>query len=158
MSLTCRKKTIIKKSAYSKTFDVRLNETDLGGIAHHSNYFHWIEETEYAFFESIGEPVVGPLDKNFKGTGWPRAEIRIKFLKPLRFRDKVRVDLNIQKIRSAGIIYSVAMYRINTEIELILKGQYSAICCRYSAVNLASNPEVIPIPDSFLEKICTHKS
>jgi YbgC/YbaW family acyl-CoA thioester hydrolase len=123
---------------------------------HHSNYFHWIEETEYSFFESIGEPVIGELDDKLKGTGWPRAEMKIKFLKPLRFRDTVRVDLTIKRIRSAGIIYSVAMYCLNRGEEMILKGEYSAICCLYSAVNYQSNPEVIPIPDTFLEKICIH--
>ena len=147
----------MKLSSHSKCFTVRLHETDLGAIVHHSNYFHWIEETEYAFFEAIDEAVIGELDENKKGTGWPRAEINMKFIKPLRFRDKIRVDLSIQKIRSAGIIYAVEIYKINTDSEeLVLKGTYSAICCLYSSDG-QSNPEVIPIPEQFLNKISTLK-
>jgi YbgC/YbaW family acyl-CoA thioester hydrolase len=143
-------------SSHSKEFTVRLHETDLGAIVHHSNYFHWIEETEYSFFEAIQEDVVGEFDEDGKGTGWPRAEMNIKFLRPLRFRDKVRVDLSIQKIRSAGIIYGVEMYCINSEQEyLVLKGSYSAICCLYSSDG-ESNPEAIPIPEQFLSKIECH--
>ncbi|WDE98991.1 thioesterase family protein [Lentisphaera profundi] len=145
----------MKISSHSKHFTVRLHETDLGAIVHHSNYFHWIEETEYAFFEAIDEPVVGEFDENNKGTGWPRAEMNVKFLRPLRFRDQVRVDLSIKKIRSAGIIYSVEIYKINpSSEELVLKGSYSAICCLYSSDG-ESNPEAIPIPDRFLNKIST---
>jgi YbgC/YbaW family acyl-CoA thioester hydrolase len=147
-----KKEPIMKQSSHSKKFDVRLHETDLGGIVHHSNYFHWIEETEYSFFLSIDEPVIGELDKNNKGTGWPRAEMNIKFLRPLRFRDTLRVDLSIQKIRSAGIIYAVNIYRLAEEEELVLKGTYSAICCLYSTVK-DEDPQVIPIPPNFLEKI-----
>ena len=144
-------------SSYSKNFTVRLHETALGAIVHHSNYFHWIEETEYALFEAIDEAVIGELDEQQKGTGWPRAEVSMKFIKPLRFRDQIRVDLSIQKIRSAGIIYGVEIYRLNApEPELVLKGTYSAICCLYSS-NGESDPQVIPIPDNFLSKICTVK-
>jgi len=147
----------MKISSHSKCFTVRLHETDLGAIVHHSNYFHWIEETEYAFFEAIDEPVIGELDENKKGTGWPRADMQVKFIKPLRFRDKIRVDLSIKKIRSAGIIYEVEIYKITSDSpELVLKGSYSAICCLYSSDG-ESDPEVIPIPDHFLKKISTQQ-
>lgn len=141
-------------SKHSKEFTVRLHETDLGAIVHHSNYFHWIEETEYSFFEAIDEAVVGEFNENNKGTGWPRAEMNVKFLKPLRFKDKVRVDLSIKKIRSAGIIYGVEIFRLDSVEgdELVLKGQYSAICCLYSGDG-KSNPEVMAIPPEFLSKI-----
>jgi len=144
-------------SSHSKNFTVRLHETDLGGIVHHSNYFHWIEETEYSLFEAIGEPVIGALNEQQKGTGWPRSEVNMKFIRPLHFRDELRVDLSIQRIRSAGIIYGVEIYRISSaEPELVLKGSYSAICCLYSSDG-ESDPQVIPIPEKFLSKIETAK-
>ena len=143
----------MKLSHFTKDFTVRLHETDLGGIVHHSNYFHWIEETEYAFFEAIDEPVVGPLDEHGKGTGWPRSEVNMKFLKPLRFRDQIRVEISLKRIRSAGIIYGVEIYRTNSSgRELVLSGTYSAICCLYAGDG-QSDPQVIPIPKGFLNKI-----
>jgi len=143
----------LKKSRHSQIFEVRLHETDLGAIAHHSNYFHWIEQTEYSLFASIDENVIGELDSKLRGSGWPRAEIQVKFIKPLRFRDKLRVDLHIERIRSAGITYGVKIYKLLGDIEeLVLTGRYSAVCCMYDATG-KSYPEVVPIPDSFLEKI-----
>ena len=143
----------MKSSGLSQHFTVRLNETDLGGIVHHSNYFHWIEETEYAFFDSIGESVVGQLDEQLQGSGWPRSEFKLKFLKPLKFRDNLRVDLQIQRIRSAGIQYSVQIFKTSEDLEeLVLKGTYSAIHCLYDATQ-RQDPRPLPIPEHFLKKI-----
>ncbi len=141
-------------STHSKTFQVRLHETDLGGIVHHSNYFHWIEETEYSFFEVIDEAVVGEFDENNEGSGWPRSEISVKFHFPVKFRDQIRVDLAIKKIRSAAIIYSVEMYGLNSDGSefKVLSGEYTATCCMYDGSG-QNPPKVIPIPESFLAKI-----
>ena len=144
----------MKTSSHSKSFTVRLHETDLGGIVHHPNYFHWIEETEYDFFEKIGEPVVGDFDENLEGSGWPRSEMNVKFLQPVKFRDEIRVDLRIQRIRSAAIIYAVDMFRVNSDKseDKVLSGNYTATCCLYDGT-FKNPPRVIPIPDSFLAKI-----
>ncbi|MDD7987376.1 hotdog domain-containing protein [Lentisphaera marina] len=144
----------MKTSSFSKTYFVRLHETDLGGIVHHSNYFHWIEETEYALFEHIDEAVVGEFDENLEGSGWPRSEMNIKFMQPVKFRDEIRVDLSIKRIRSAAIVYQVDMFRINKDNseDKVLTGNYTATCCLYDGT-FQKPPRVIPIPDSFLAKI-----
>jgi acyl-CoA thioester hydrolase len=139
-------------SRFSKEFSVRLHETDLGGIVHHSNYFHWIEETEYAFFRTIGEPVIGELDVRGFGSGWPRGDMQVRFLQPLRFGDRVRVDLKVRKLRSAGIVYEVEIYRLGSQEALVLRGNYSAVCCLYDSSG-RQNPKVVPIPESFLGKV-----
>ena len=37
---------------------VQFAETDLAGIAHFSNFVRWMEETEHAFFRSLGMSIV----------------------------------------------------------------------------------------------------
>ena len=103
----------MKISTHTINKKVLLHETDLGGIMHHSNYFHWMEEAEYSLFEKINEPVIGELDEDMKGSGWPRSEVSMKFIKPLRYNDKVEVVLQIKRIRSAGIQYQADFYRVS---------------------------------------------
>ena len=77
----------------------------------------------------------------------------MKFLKPLRFQDRIRVDLSIYKIRSAAIVYGVNIFCLGKETEeLVLKGNYAAVCCLYSA-DRAVDPQVQLLNDSFLQKI-----
>ena len=147
----------MKYSSFEKDFTIRLHETDLGGIVHHSNYFHWIEETEYAFFAALGEPVVGELDEHGLGTGWPRCEMKVKFIRPLHFRDSVCVKLHIKRIRSAGLEYAVSIYRLADKGEqLVLQGSYVTMCCLYDSSGL-QDPKPIPIPEKFLAKIAADK-
>ena len=133
---------------------VELHETDLGHHVHHPNYFIWMEEAEYRLFDVIGEPVVGELDENLLSSGWPRAEVQMKFLKPARFRDQIEVKLRIKRIRAAAIEYSCEIFRVDSknQPELIAVGGYSAICCLYDA-RMVSDPKVIEIPVSFRNKI-----
>ena len=132
---------------------VQLHETDLGGLMHHHNYFLWMEQAEYEMFESIGEKVVGDLDENFKGSGWPRSEVHMKYLKPLRYRDEVEIHLKISRIRAAAIEYEADFYLIkDDEKEVVSNGKYKAISCLYDSLQ-RENPQILPIDESFLKKI-----
>lgn len=120
---------------------------------HHHNYFLWMEQAEYEMFEYLGEKVVGNLDENFKGSGWPRSRVEMKFLKPLRFNDEVEIHLKIVRIRSAAIEYEADFYRHkNDEVELVSVGKYQTISCLYDAT-MSSDPEIVPADEKLLGKL-----
>lgn len=132
---------------------VQLHETDLGGLMHHHNYFLWMEQAEYEMFDSLGEEVVGDLDENFKGRGWPRSKVAIEYLKPLRFKDCVEVRLKIRRIRSAAIEYEADFLRILKQgEEKVAVGKYQTISCLYDSTQ-RTGPSIVPAEDSFLKKI-----
>ena len=112
-----------------------------------------MEQAEYELFEFLGEPVVGPLNSEMKGSGWPRAEVTMKFLKPLHYQEKVKIHLKIKRIRAAAIEYETDFWRLNGEDkELVAKGTHKTICCMYDATQ-KTDPVIVPADESFLEKI-----
>lgn len=132
---------------------VQLHETDLGGLMHHPNYFNWMESAEYELFEKLGEPVVGDLTEDMKGSGWPRSEVGMKFFKPLRFRDKVEISLSVTRIRAAAVSCVADFYLLKgEEKELVAQGSYTAIHCMYDARQL-EDPSICPADLAFLEKL-----
>lgn len=44
---------------YTATINVRFYETDMMGIAHHSNHFRWFEMARIEFLRHIGVILVG---------------------------------------------------------------------------------------------------
>ena len=132
---------------------VQLHKTDLGGLMHHPNYFNWMEAAEYELFEHLAEPVVGPLDEDMCGSGWPRSEVSMKFLKPLKFCDQVEIVLSVTRIRAASLSYRAEFYRIIHESrELVALGEYSTIHCLYDAKQ-KRDPKICPANLDFLKKL-----
>lgn len=132
---------------------VQLHETDLGGLMHHHNYFLWMEQAEYEMFEFIGEEVVGHLDENFKGSGWPRSKVSMKFLKPLRYLDTVEIHLKILRIRNAAIEYEADFTRISDGVrELVSVGNYQAVSCLYDSLQ-RRDPEIVQVPGQLKDKL-----
>ena len=141
----------------SKTFSifrqVQLHETDLGGLMHHPNYFNWMEAAEYELFELLNEPVVGELNEEMRGSGWPRSEVQMKFLKPLRFRDKIEIELSVTRVRAASLSYKAQFFLIKgEEKELVAEGAYTTIHCMYDALQ-KEDPKICPAEPAFLEAI-----
>ena len=147
-------KVIMKKySDFKISRKVQLHETDLGGLMHHHNYFLWMEQAEYEMFEDIGEKVVGDLDENFKGRGWPRSKVSMKFLKPLRYGDLVEIHLKITRIRNAAIEYETDFWRLKEgKREKVSIGKYQTISCLYDSLQ-GSDPIVVPADEKLLEKL-----
>lgn len=136
---------------------VQLHETDLGGLMHHPNYFNWMESAEYELFEELDEPVVGPLDADMLGSGWPRSEVAMKFLKPLHFRDRVEIELSVTRIRAASISYKANFYLMqDSERLLVAEGSYTTIHCMYDSKRL-EDPKICPANPEFLEKMQEYK-
>ena len=140
-------------SDYSKNFTVRFNETDLSGLVHHSKYFHWLEETEYAMLRSLGEPVVGQIDPQGLIRGWPRKELKMTFNMALYHEDQIRVHLKIVGIRAAGLIYEADFYRItDSGEELTTQASYKTTYCVFDTLRKIP-PKSLLIPESLGEKI-----
>lgn len=79
------------------------HETDMAGIAHFSNFFRWMEETEHAFLKSLGAEPVRQDGLTF--WGWPRGRASCDFHAPLRFGDAFEVHLLVREIKLKSVLY-----------------------------------------------------
>src|SRR5215471_16440610 len=68
--------------------DVAFHDSDPMGVTWHGNYFRYLESARSALLATIG---YNYLDMAASGYVWPIVEARIKYLKPTRFGQRLRV-------------------------------------------------------------------
>lgn len=66
------------------THKVQYYETDMMGVAHHSNYIRWMEEARIDFMDKLGFPYA-EMEKN--GVVSPVKSVSCEYLKPCVFGD-----------------------------------------------------------------------
>ena len=71
---------------------VRFAETDAMGIVHHGSYVPYLEEARVAYLRHIGHPYPSV---RAEGVDFAVLEVYLRYLKPLRFDDVVRVHVVI---------------------------------------------------------------
>lgn len=96
---------------------VRYQETDQMGVVYHGNYFTWFEIARVQLLEDLGCPY-RELEK--KGYFLPVLHCSCDFIKPSRFGDDLRIDVNLLsfiKIRLSLV------YVVSKENEIIARGK-----------------------------------
>ena len=67
---------------------VEFVDTDSAGIVHFSNFFRFMEETEHAFYRSLGFTLYSrDAERTF---GWPRVAAECRYKSPLRFGELLK--------------------------------------------------------------------
>lgn len=103
-------------------------DTDASGNYHNTAAFRFIEVAETALLERLGilDDVYGRH---------PRVHIEADFLRPLRFRDLVDIELRVVAVGTTSVTYEFGM---RTRGELAVKGRVVAV--------LLSEPRGRPVP------------
>jgi YbgC/YbaW family acyl-CoA thioester hydrolase len=106
---------------------VEFNETDMAGIVHYANFFHYMEAAEHAFFRSMDfsiwtQSVELPV-------GWPRVHAECDFKSPLRFEDEVEVHLLVAQKKSKSLTYQFRFRKLNAKPPIeVARGIVTAVC------------------------------
>ena len=134
---------------------VEFADTDMAGIVHFTNIFRYMEETEHAFYRSLGIPI-----HNFKSApliGWPRVHAECDYRHPVRFEDVLKIYLTIAEIKEKKIHYEFKICKLanNTIIE-IADGKLIVVCISFDSDK--NTMKAIPIPTEILEKLMVRKS
>ncbi|MFN3242653.1 MAG: acyl-CoA thioesterase [Planctomycetota bacterium] len=108
---------------FAMTRRVTFAETDMAGILHFSNYFRYMEETEHAFFRSLGFQVHACEQSG--AWGWARRNASCDYQRPLRYEDEVELQLTVKEKRSKALVYEV---RFVLDGELAAQGELTAVC------------------------------
>lgn len=93
---------------------VRYSETDQMGVVHHGNYAQYLEIARLDWLDQLG---VSYRSMEEQGVMLPVYEMELKFIKPAKFDDILRIETNLSKIPGVRIEFNYAVY--NQENELI---------------------------------------
>lgn len=128
---------------------VNFAETDLAGIAHFSNFFRWMEETEHAFYRSLGLSV-----HTADAPGWPRLKASAEYRLPLKFEEEMEVELLVAELRGKAIRYAMRFWKNPDDPA----GRRLAATGELVVVAASVDPNTrtmsaVMIPDTFRERI-----
>ena len=95
---------------------VQYYETDMMGVAHHSNYIRWMEEARIDLMDRMGFPY---RRMEAEGVLSPVKSLQVKYLKPCTFGDEVEIETGIRDFN--GVIITIT-YEMHVEGEPVFSG------------------------------------
>jgi len=130
---------------------VAFHETDMAGIAHFSNFFRWMEETEHRFLKEIGCPPV--VQEGERYWGWPRIKASCDFRAPLRFDDAFECHLFVKEIKLRSVVYFFRLMRVDPDgsRQQAARGEITSVYAHFDASE--NTMEAVQLSDEFLERI-----
>ncbi len=136
---------------FKTTRRVAFCETDAAGIVHFANFFTWMEDTEHAFFRSLGFSIHEGTEQQH--VGWPRVGARCEFKAPLRFEDEVEVHLLVKEKRSKSLAYRFIISKIEraTQRNEAARGELTVVCVAWD--DATKKMKAVAIPEQIASKI-----
>lgn len=106
---------------------VEFAETDMAGIVHFAQFYRYMEETEHAFFRSLGLRI---SEHQPDGTviGWPRVSATCNFQAPAFYEDELEIRLNIARRGVKSLTINYEFWRGDTKLA---RGQMKSVCCHF---------------------------
>lgn len=77
---------------------VRYAETDQMGVVYHANYFAWCDIGRTELIRSLGGLTYAELERD--GTALAVVEARLRYIKPARYDDLIRITTRVTEVRS----------------------------------------------------------
>lgn len=120
----------IKKHIYAKhysDYEIPFFDVDSMFIMWHGHYVKYLELARCAFLEEISYTYDVMREK---GYAWPIVQLNLKYVKPARFRQKIRVHLNLIEYESSiRIDYRIVDLATN---ETLTKGSSTQVAVAIS--------------------------
>lgn len=85
---------------------VRFYETDMMGIAHHSNHIRWFECARCEYLAAAGIDLFALLDR---GISYPIKSVSCEYISPINYADIIDIETRLVKLSRAQMVFS---YRI----------------------------------------------
>ena len=131
---------------FSTDVVVRFAETDAQGIAHHASFVVWLEVARVAY---LSEHAGGYLAIQAQGIEALTTDMSVRYLRAVRFDDRLRVWARCVDLRGARFRYE---YAIERDGELVAEGSTS-----HATVDAATH-RPIRLPAAFLEAVARAES
>jgi acyl-CoA thioester hydrolase len=92
---------------------VRYSETDQMGVVHHGNYAQYLEIARLEWLEQFG---ISYRLMEEQGVMLPVYEMKLKFLKPAKFDDVLRIETNLKSVPGVKIEFEYSVYNEKNEL------------------------------------------
>jgi len=89
---------------------VRYQETDQMGVVYHANYLNWFEVARTEWIRMLGIPY-SSIER--KGLLLPVVDAELKFIKPAKYDDVVRIFTEVTEYSHVRISFAYLAYRCN---------------------------------------------
>jgi acyl-CoA thioester hydrolase len=129
---------------------VEFAETDMAGIVHFSNFFRYMENTEHAFYRSLGASVI--MNDLNPPLGFPRVHAECDFKRPIRFEENLEVQLLVREKRAKVLSYLFKFRKLteNGPSDEIARGIITVVCVAHYPDGSMSS---VSIPEFLASKI-----
>jgi YbgC/YbaW family acyl-CoA thioester hydrolase len=133
-------------SSFKIVRTVEFCETDAAGIMHFTNFFRFMEACEHAFIRSLGLTIFErSADPQ---VGWPRVACSAEYKRPLRFEDRVEVELSVAAKSEKSLTYAFTL-RKEGEKDIAATGSMTVVCVTVREGRL----QATFIPRNFFDRI-----
>ena len=131
---------------HSHIIQVPFFDVDPMRIVWHGNYVKYLEVARCAFLDSIGYSYD---EMGRRGFSWPIVKMDLKYIRPARFRQTIRIDMAISEIDSClRIDYTLSDEKTGEKLTRASTTQ--------AAVSLETGEIQFQTPESWLEAIRNH--
>lgn len=100
---------------YIASINVRFYETDMMGIAHHSNHFRWFEMARIEFLRHIGLTLGAMMKEDIV---FPIMNVSCEYKEPARFDDIINIETYLVKMTRAQMVFRYRMRRASDGVLL----------------------------------------
>ena len=128
--------------AHVERLRVRYSDTDAEGIAHHSNYFRWLEEARIGWLEALA---CDYPSLNARGVFLPLTACTCRFLLPVRAGDALEVSLWLLGASRAQVRLTYAIRRSQDLIAIASTA--------HAFVAASGRPRRLPQDDPFWRRL-----
>ncbi len=87
---------------------VRFVETDLMGVVHHANYFHWFEMGRVEYLRSIGILLNDLLANDIV---FPITDVNCKYRSSARFDDIILIQTTLKAVSKVKMVFTYDIVR-----------------------------------------------
>lgn len=119
---------------------VQFADTDMAGIVHFANFYRYMEETEHAFFRTLGFKIAEEQPDG-QVIGWPRVQAACRFEAPAYYDDLIDVELTIDRVGVKSLVMKFVFRRNETRLAT---GELKTVCCYCRAGGQIESIEIPP--------------
>jgi acyl-CoA thioester hydrolase len=103
---------------------VIFGDTDAMGVVYHGNYLRFFEAARTEFFRATGHRYRDLEDEGFL---LPVTEAQVRYIKPARYDDLLRVEVSVAELRRASLRFAYRLLREEDGV-LLAEGHTDHAC------------------------------
>jgi acyl-CoA thioester hydrolase len=119
---------------------VYYEDTDASGVAYHANYLRWFERARTEWLRALGFEQVRLHDQ--LGVVFTVASLEIRYRRPARLDDEVRVEVRVPVVRQASLQFAQRLLRAS-DGELLAELSAKVGCVDAAGFRPAAVPDAL---------------